>query len=282
MQNITGMPRIKCADCENFDLCMNCFAAGNEVAPHKNSHAYRVVDNIAFPLFHKDWTAEEELLLLEGIETYGVGNWRDVSDHVGSKDKTTCENHYINTYLKSQNKPLPVLLGKDGSNQADEGAEDDTEPGAVMTCDQKNSSSSELDSLPNIKKHNDLAGFMPLRGDFDVEHDNDAELILADMEFLPDDHPSETELKLKIIEIYNSKLDERARRKKFVLERNLLDYKKHQAVERRRPKDERELVTSMRCFSRFHSAEQHERFVEGELDVGCGWVGKPIDSEICV
>jgi hypothetical protein len=76
LQNITGMPRVKCAECESFDLCMNCFAAGNEVAPHKNNHAYRVVDNIAFPTFHKDWTAEEELLLLEGIETYGVGNWR--------------------------------------------------------------------------------------------------------------------------------------------------------------------------------------------------------------
>jgi hypothetical protein len=171
--------------------------------------------------------------------------------------------------LKSVNKPLPALLGNAGCNQDDEDAGDNgTETGAVMTVDQKNSSASDFDDLPNIKKHTDLAGFMPLRGDFDVEHDNDAELILADMEFLPDDHPSETELKIKIIEIYNSKLDERARRKKFVLERNLLDYKKHQAMERRRPKDERELVTSMRCFSRFHSADQHERFVEGESGRG--------------
>ena len=67
-----------------------------------------------------------------------------------------------------------------------------------------------------------VSGYMPLRGDFDVEHDNDAELILADMEFSPEDHESERELKLKIIEIYNSKLDERERRKKFVLERGLL------------------------------------------------------------
>ena len=57
---------------------------------------------------------------------------------------------------------------------------------------------------------------MPKRGDFDVEHDNDAELILADMEFSDEDHESERALKLKIIEIYNSKLDERERRKKFV------------------------------------------------------------------
>ena len=29
----------------------------------------------------------------------------------------------------------------------------------------------------------DLPGFLPLREDFDVEHDNDAELLLAEMEF---------------------------------------------------------------------------------------------------
>ena len=75
----------------------------------------------------------------------------------------------------------------------------------------------------------------------------------------------QTELKLKIIEIYNSKLDERERRKKFVLERDLLDYKKHQAIERRRPKDERELVASLRPFARFNSAEQHEQLVNGLL-----------------
>lgn len=33
------------------------------------------------------------------------------------------------------------------------------------------------------------------------------------------------ELKLKVLEIYNSKLDARAERKKFILERGLLDKK---------------------------------------------------------
>jgi len=30
---------------------------------------------------------------------------------------------------------------------------------------------------------NDVLGYMPLRGDFDVEYDNEAELFLAEMEF---------------------------------------------------------------------------------------------------
>lgn len=33
------------------------------------------------------------------------------------------------------------------------------------------------------KPSHSIVGYWPLRGDFDVEFDNDAELILADMEF---------------------------------------------------------------------------------------------------
>ena len=51
-----------------------------------------------------------------------------------------------------------------------------------------------------------LTGYMPLRGDYDVEHDNDAELVLADMEFLAaDDTPAERALKLRVVQIYNAK-----------------------------------------------------------------------------
>lgn len=48
------------------------------------------------------------------------------------------------------------------------------------------------------------------------------------------EHPTATHLKLKILEMYNGKLDERERRKQFVKERGLLDYRR-QLV---RPNDE--------------------------------------------
>ena len=44
----------------------------------------------------------------------------------------------------------------------------------------------------------ELAGFIPLRADFDNEFDNDAERMLSDMEFSLDEHPSERELKLQV------------------------------------------------------------------------------------
>jgi transcriptional adapter 2-alpha len=66
--------------------------------------------------------------------------------------------------------------------------------------------------------------------------------------FVEGEHATETELKLKIIEIYNSRLDERERRKAFVIERGLLDYKRLLAVERRRPREEREVCIACSSF----------------------------------
>lgn len=76
--------------------------------------------------------------------------------------------------------------------------------------------------------------------DFDTEWENDAELTLADMEFRDEDTKWEKDLKLKVLEIYNSKLDGRAERKKFILERGLLERK-----EKKRTKEEREVSGSL-------------------------------------
>ena len=54
----------------------------------------------------------------------------------------------------------------------------------------------------------------------------DADLLLADMEFFDDDTQEDIQLKNEVIELYNARLDERIRRKKFVIERGILDYKK--------------------------------------------------------
>jgi transcriptional adapter 2-alpha len=67
---------------------------------------------------------------------------------------------------------------------------------------------------------------MPKRGDFEHEYDMDADLLLADMEFFDDDDESDVKLKYNVIELYNARLDERIRRKKFVIERGILDIKR--------------------------------------------------------
>jgi hypothetical protein len=61
--------------------------------------------------------------------------------------------------------------------------------------------------------------------------------------------------------MYNAKLDERERRKQFLLSRGLLNYEKNQKAEEHMSRDERDLVRRMRLFERLHTPEEHEQFI---------------------
>lgn len=60
------------------------------------------------------WTAPccgrkcQVILYVQGIEMFGFGNWGDIADHVGTKSKTSCQEHYTTIYLNSPIWPLPV------------------------------------------------------------------------------------------------------------------------------------------------------------------------------
>eukprot|EP00903_Cladosiphon_okamuranus_P017935 g16503.t1 len=120
----------------------------------------------------------------------------------------------------------------------------------------------------------DLSVYMPLRGDFDHEHDDAAEELLANMEFRPTDHASEKQLKLDVIAVYNHRLDEREKRKKFVIERNLLDYKKPPVGGKKRGREDRDLVARLRPFARFSDPKEHDELIDNLL------VAKKIRSRI--
>lgn len=114
-------------------------------------------------------------------------------------------------------------------------------------------------------KGSELAGYMPRRGEFDMEWENEAETVLADMEFTSSDSPQDRQLKLQIIEMYNAKLDERERRRHFLLSRGLVDYRKNQKADEKLPLDERDLVRRMRLFERLHTPEEHQQFISDIL-----------------
>ncbi|XP_021718307.1 transcriptional adapter ADA2-like [Chenopodium quinoa] len=316
-KDISGLIRIKCVVCPDFDLCIECFSVGAEVNPHKSNHPYRVMDSLSFPLICPDWNADEESLLLEGIEMYGLGNWAEVAEHVGTKSKSECIDHYDNIYMNSPCFPLPDLshvagknreelfaMAKEHSNPKATGPalkeelskEESINPATVKIEEPQKEASGSHSSQAVEKPTNvlsvqdgsdvikvedshlnrsvgekkpkasadegppvtDLCGYNPKREEFEVEYDNDAEQLLADMEFKDTDTEAERDLKLKVLRIYNRRLDERKRRKDFVLERNLLY---PDPFEKTLTPEEKELCQRYRAFMRYHSKKEHEELL---------------------
>ncbi|XP_026451289.1 transcriptional adapter ADA2-like [Papaver somniferum] len=116
-KDVTGKIRIKCAVCPDFDLCLECFSVGAEITPHKSNHPYRVMDKLSFPLICPDWNADEEMLLVEGLEMYGFGNWEEVAEHAGTKSRDQCLDHYNSAYMNSPCFPLPDMSYTAGKNR---------------------------------------------------------------------------------------------------------------------------------------------------------------------
>ncbi|MED6159748.1 hypothetical protein PIB30_045142 [Stylosanthes scabra] len=328
-KDISGVIRMKCAVCQDFDLCVECFSVGAEVTPHKSNHPYMIMDNLSFPLITPDWNADEEMLLLEGIEMYGFGNWNEVAEYVGTKSKSQCIDHYNAIYMNSPCFPLPdlsLVMGKskeellemakryevkkecpataeltlkeepplsEGINsQESNRAEVSNQTISMLTSGGKTYSST-IKKASNVSQNSDgvkveeyqsdrsigekkpklsgkvkpsvteLSGYSFKREEFEIEYDNDAEQVLADMEFKDTDTEAEREMKLQVLRIYSRRLDERKRRKNFILERNLLY---PDPFEKTLSPEEVEICHHYKVLERFHSKEEHIEFLKNIIE----------------
>lgn len=58
---------------------------------------------------HLTVSLRRELLLISACQTFGLGNWGDIAEHIGSyRTKEEVEAHYLQTYIESPDFPLPV------------------------------------------------------------------------------------------------------------------------------------------------------------------------------
>ena len=112
--------RIRCAECGPKTLpagvaaplhfCVECFSAGVEVFGHSASHKYSVIENASIYPLSKEWTADEELRLLEGVNKFGYGNWVDVAEHVGGgKTRDRAKRHYEKFFLLNAELDLSLI-----------------------------------------------------------------------------------------------------------------------------------------------------------------------------
>ena len=315
---------------------------GAQLVPHKNSHSYRVVDSLSFPVYTLDWGADEETLLLEAVEHYGLGHWVQIGQHVG-KSAEECKAHFFKVYVEAKSFPRPekseemqslniekdirriieekrvagakriaasyqssgpmdktpkaTLMGSQANGSVKVKVEDivkkeeksteqqgqkkpsaKTTPEATGVKDEGSivpSSTAPLASqsgplvspaeggAPVALIESQQSGYHIKRNEFEVEYDHEAEHLIAELEFIEDEPAESVAEKLKMISIYNRRLDERERRREFVLTRGLVKIKRQQLIDKRRVQAEKSLLGRLRVFARYIPQPQWESLADG-------------------
>ncbi|KAI3712162.1 hypothetical protein L1987_70711 [Smallanthus sonchifolius] len=230
-KDASGKIRLKCACCPDFDLCVECFSVGVVVYPHKNNHPFRVMDDCHFHYsvmigmqrrrycylrsatdftcvtFTKD---EMKIVFLQGLEMYGPGNWNAVAELDGTKSKSHRIEHYNTIYMNSPCFPLPDMSHVMGKNREEllAMARGHTTGGELSMKEESPFSARikvedlRIEEGPSMSE---LSGYNYKRQEFGIEYDNEAEGLLADMEFTDTDTDTERQLKLRVLRIYSKR-----------------------------------------------------------------------------
>jgi len=235
---------IVCDECPS-SMCLACFAKGREGngSIHSSNHRYRIFRD-EMPLF-EDWSARDELSLLNLLVELGPSNWIEVAKKLklsntnSSFSSSECERHYTNAYLEYPHAALPTLPSPERLYRP-------------LPITYKWGTHDPPRPIPGSTYHRDMAGYCAARGDFHTEIFNNAEMDVSALQFdtaaasssssatEEDDEQEEKDcredeelleaLKLGVIEVYNDKLKERCRRKRIVQEHGLINMHRHMAA----------------------------------------------------
>lgn len=188
-RKITNQTYFRCEDCK-FDSCASCSFLQIETDLHKKNHRYRVVSNLEQTIDSSGWRLIDELLLLDGVISFGFDNFEDISKLLQPRTESEIKVH------------LYDIIG--------------------VIDDARN----EI-SYPIIPKSNPndscVASFMSKRKEFDSEILNEYEALIEDLVFEENDSELEVEFKRFLLENYRNVLRRRKVWRTFILDRNLVD-----------------------------------------------------------
>jgi len=241
-EEINGL-RVSCAYCDDFDLCPECFACGAEIGGHKNHHKYYFSNNGNFSIFPKspiasqedkgrrraslqveadrdvaskvvDWNVREDTRLLDAVEMFGFGNWKDIAKHVETKTDLQVKERYIKCYINGVVGRLTWAedsrgLAVDHTQDADRGPLSPT-----LT--------SKLPPINVAPNEALILGYMPNRDDFeDFDRSNEAHVSQMGVKSV-EDEDIDIAMKLAHTDIYERALREEVRRKRVARDYQLV------------------------------------------------------------
>ena len=267
--------------------CLSCFISKYKNKKENENLSYSIIDKLnKYQVFTDDWSIRDELKLLGSIEKLGLDNWDEISKNIG-KGIHECQSHYYTFYYKNEKDNIPEIInimknkeiGK--KNKIKENLEKEKiikNIGyiPINNNDNNNNNVNRSRSLVKNRKNkkdgnqilanaSEILGYWRKRREFEIEYLNDAELGLSEIEFFDNDSKEKYEENIQNLKIYNAELDERIKRKEFVIERNLFDVKKQINFEKKLLKEDREIYNSLKPFYRFVTNEQFNNIYEGAI-----------------
>lgn len=196
-KEVTLKTFVRCAECR-WDQCLACFFANIETLVHKKAHSYRVVSNLSQPLFYEDWRVIDELLLVNGVITFGIGNFEDIATILSPKSEIEVKNHFFRIFGIVNN-----------------------EEGECYRTDVQRSDPNDTIVL----------SYMPRRRDFESEILNDYEMTINSLQYSDADSELETKFKKHMLDHYKVVLKQRCMWKTYVLDRNFVDINRLKAMD---------------------------------------------------
>lgn len=211
-----------------------------------------------------------------------MGSWADIADHIGGyRSKDEVRDHYLQVYVDSPNFPLPKRCSPHDMELANEISREEFQARKKRRIEERREAAKNAPTLQaktkptaSVPSCHEIQGYMPGRLEFETEFCNEAEEAVQLMQFDPGDgiNPRtgelepEMELKLTVMEIYNCRLTQRVERKKVIFEHNLLDYRENTKSEKKRSKEERDLLNKAKPFARMMNRVDFEQFCQGLID----------------
>ncbi|KAL6122714.1 general transcriptional adaptator [Nucleospora cyclopteri] len=189
-RDISTMIFVSCDECE-IDLCLKCYKEKVETQIHKACHRFRVVSNLEQEL--KDgWTVLESLLFINGLITYGIGNFADIAAIIPNKKEHEIKKKFFELTGITDNTEGETYVQQQNVNKSD----------------------------PN---DSEVISYMSQRREFDSEIINEYEALIQGI--VDDIYDSETDkiLKEQMLKYTRSVLKQRVVWKNFVIDRNILD-----------------------------------------------------------
>lgn len=209
--------------------------------------------------------------MLNGLEKFGYGNWDQIAHHIGLKSAEETERHFHNIYPETkkhkgiskkheQSRTQDTTEIKSRTSKRNDGQVRGLSSEDFRSLFQRKMlSSSEFiqrvsQSTAPVDRNSTVFGFSCSRNEFEVEHNNEAEIYLAELEFQSDDSPEETAVKESLLLLYMAKLEERQKRKEFVVKHGLLEFDESSLAEKQLSFEERLvrqlLKSQLQLFSR--------------------------------